>query len=271
MDLWLVQGERSDPLQCSPLGHFEFYGIHPRPAGDSCLSVTFCYNSNGIVEVEAMDITTGQALPYRLAPAQMSLEDIALNRVPMLIALVVDCSGSMYGTNINEARNAAHAFLGRAFAPRRSFAVVAFPGGLKTGLTEERNVLEAAIDSLTPIGSTPMHQGLATAREALRGKAGVQRVYLLLTDGHPDDPDATVAEATRIKRLGGRIITVGMGRLVQRDFLEGLCSSPGDYHHCGETDELEGAFLHLANSVAAPFSNLATEIAAASPSSPPRP
>jgi Mg-chelatase subunit ChlD len=177
----------------------------------------------------------------------------------------------MYGTNINEARNAAHAFLGRAFAPRRSFAVVAFPGGLKTGLTEERNVLEAAIDSLTPIGSTPMHQGLATAREALRGKAGVQRVYLLLTDGHPDDPDATVAEATRIKRLGGRIITVGMGRLVQRDFLEGLCSSPGDYHHCGETDELEGAFLHLANSVAAPFSNLATEIAAASPSSPPRP
>jgi molecular chaperone DnaK len=246
MDLWLVQGEETDPLQCSVLGHFEFYGIHPRAAGDSRLAVTFRYNSNGIVEVEAMDVTTGQTLAHRLATAQTSLEDIALNRVPMHLALIMDCSGSMYGTNIIEARKAARAFVGRTLAAQRSLAVVAFPGGLKSGLTDERLRIEAAIDSLTPIGSTPMHQGLATARDALKGKAGVQRVYLLLTDGHPDDPAATVAEATRIKRLGGRVITVGVGRQVQRDFLEALCSLPTDYHHCNESIELEGTFINLA-------------------------
>jgi molecular chaperone DnaK (HSP70) len=27
IDLWLVQGESDDPLECNVLGHFEFYGI----------------------------------------------------------------------------------------------------------------------------------------------------------------------------------------------------------------------------------------------------
>ena len=47
MDLWLVQGENDDPLECNVLGHFEFYGIPVRAAGKSRLSVTFRYNANG--------------------------------------------------------------------------------------------------------------------------------------------------------------------------------------------------------------------------------
>ena len=251
MDLWLVQGEESDPLACSVLGHFEFYGIPPRSAGETRLAVTYRYNSNGIVEVEAMDLTTGQTLAHRLATDNSNLEDIARNRVPMQIALVMDCSGSMYGTNIVEARKAARSFVQRAMKAGRSLAVVAFPGGLKTGLTEQVAQVASAIDALTPIGSTPMHVGLSQAREALKGKAGVQRVYVILTDGHPDDPTATAAEANRIKRLGGRVITVGVGKQVQREFLETLCSRPRDYHHCNESIELEGTFINLATELAA--------------------
>ncbi|MEE2752174.1 MAG: Hsp70 family protein, partial [Myxococcota bacterium] len=64
MDLWLVQGENDNPLECNVLGHFEFYGIPPRIGGESNLSVTFRYNANGIVEVEAMDLKSGQTLPH---------------------------------------------------------------------------------------------------------------------------------------------------------------------------------------------------------------
>ncbi len=246
MDLWLVQGEETDPLKCNVLGHFEFYGIPPRPSSESRLAVTYRYNANGIVEVEAMDLTSGQTLAHRLAAGQVTLDDIARNRVPMQIALIMDCSGSMYGTNMVEARKAASAFVDRTLEGGREIAVVAFPGGIKTRPTDQADRILAALDSLTPIGSTPMHQGLVQARDTLRGKAGVQRIFVVLTDGHPDDPDATAAEAHRIKRTGGRIIAIGVGRKVRRDFLTALCSNASDYHHCDESVELEGTFINLA-------------------------
>ena len=251
MDLWLVQGEHEDPLACNVLGHFEFYGIPARAGGETRLSVTYRYNANGIVEVEAMDLTTGQTLAHRLAAGHVTLEDIAKDRVPMQVALVMDCSGSMYGTNITEARRAAAAFVERTLQPNRQVAVVAFPGGLKTAPTGDAARVTAGLAALTPIGSTPMAKGLATAREALKSRAGVQRVFVILTDGHPDNPQATTAEAHRIKRMGGRVIAIGVGRQVQQEFLSGLCSNPSDYRHCNDSVELEGTFINLATELAA--------------------
>lgn len=246
MDLWLVQGENPDPLNCNVLGHFEFYGITPRPAGKTQLSVTYRYNANGIVEVEAMDLNTGQTLAHRLAQGGVSLEDLARNKVPMQIALLVDCSGSMYGNNIRDARAAAMAFIDRTLDSTRQLAVIAFPGGVRTPLTQDREVLKAAITGLSPIGSTPMAKGLAQAREALKGASGAQRIVVMLTDGHPDDPDATIAESQRIRRTGGRIVTIGVGRQVEQEFLTNLCSRVSDYHHCNQSVELEGTFINLA-------------------------
>lgn len=252
VDLWLVQGEKEDPLECNVLGHFEFYGISARPSGQTRLAVTYRYNANGIVEVEAMDLTSGQTLAHRLAAGNVTLEDVARNRVPLHVALVMDCSGSMYGTNIREARKAAKAFVARTLRTNRAIAVIAFPGGVKTDPTEDREQIERAIDTLSPIGSTPMHEGLAHAREVLKGKAGIQRVYMIMTDGHPDDPEATLAEAIRIKRMGGRVIAIGVGREVQQEFLRSLVSGPRDYRHCDESVELEGAFINLATELAEP-------------------
>jgi molecular chaperone DnaK len=246
MDLWLVQGENEDPLECNVLGHFEFYGIPPRPQGESRLAVTYRYNANGIVEVEAMDLRSGQTLAHRLAAGHITLEDLARNRIPMQMALVMDCSGSMYGQSIDDAKTAAASFVERSLQPSRQIALVAFPGGVMASPTGDLTRLSEAIHNLTPIGSTPMAQGLRDARDLLRPRAGVQRVFVVLTDGHPDDPDAVTAEIHRIRSTGGRVVTVGVGPQVQQEFLRGLASSPNDYHFCSESVELEGTFINLA-------------------------
>lgn len=75
-DLWLLQGEAPDPLACRTLGHFEFFGIPPRDAGAAPVSVTFRCNENGIVEVEAMDLGSGQTLPHRLGSSAASMVDV---------------------------------------------------------------------------------------------------------------------------------------------------------------------------------------------------
>jgi molecular chaperone DnaK len=252
MDLWLVQGEDQDPLKCSVLGHFEFYGIAPRPAGQARLAVTYRYNSNGIVEIEAMDLENGQILPYRSAGGHVTLEDLAHNRAPMQVALVMDCSGSMYGANIDNAKRAAIGFVQRTLqSPNRQVAVVAFPGGVKSTPTADIERLRWAIDALTPIGSTPMSEGLREAGGLLRPRPSVQRVFVVMTDGHPDDPDATVKRVHDLRVSGARIITVGVGNSVEREFLARLASGPNDYHHCNESLELEGTFINLATELSA--------------------
>jgi molecular chaperone DnaK (HSP70) len=248
MDLWLVQGESTAPLECNALGHFEFYGLPERPAGDTRLAVTFKYNENGIVEVECMDLNNGASLGHRLSKSAISLEDLARNNVPLHIALLLDCSGSMYGQSITEARRAAQSFISRTLDGKRTrkVSLVAFPGGLKTPATNNQNLVLDAISKLSPIGSTPMALGLAQARAALKQSTGAQKVFVVLTDGHPDDPDGAIEECHRIRRTGGRIIAVGVGRQVQQDYLRALCADASDYHHCDQAIDLEGTFINLA-------------------------
>ena len=62
---------------------------------------------------------------------------------------------------------------------------------------------------------------------------------------------ATLAEAYRIKRMGGRVLTIGVGRQVQQEFLEQVASGPRDYHYCNESVELEGTFINLATQILA--------------------
>ncbi len=252
MDLWLVQGENPDPMECNVLGHFEFYGIPPRPMGGTRLSVTYRYNVNGIVEVEAMDLNTGQTLAHRLSSGMLTLEDLVHNRIPMHVTLLLDCSGSMYGLKIKEARKAAGSFVERTLRPGRQVAVIAFPGGILTPPTGDPGRLAEAIANLTPIGSTPMSGALNAARRLVRPKAGIQRVFVVLTDGHPDNPHDTITEAHRIRNSGGRLITIGIGREVRQNFLRSLASSPTDFHFCDESVALEDTFINLATELAQP-------------------
>lgn len=164
----------------------------------------------------------------------------------MNVVLLVDCSGSMYGTNIQEARKAASSFAERAMGANRQLALVAFPGGVVCPLTGDVGRVNLAVQNLSPIGSTPMAEGLAAARDLTRSRAGVPRVFVILTDGHPDDPEAAMAEANRIRTSGGRIVTIGVGAQVRPDFLRGLASRPEDYHYCNESIELQGTFINLA-------------------------
>jgi molecular chaperone DnaK len=248
MDLWLVQGESTQPLECNALGHFEFFGLPARPAGETRLAVTFKYNENGIVEVECLDLNNGATLGHRLSKSGVTLDDLARNTVPLHIALLLDCSGSMYGQSISEARRAAQSFISRTLDGKqaRKVSLIAFPGGLKTPVTSNQEVVLDAISKLTPIGSTPMALGLAQARAALKQSTGAAKVYVVLTDGHPDDPEGAIEECHRIRRTGGRIITVGVGRQVKQDYLRGLCANAQDYHHCDQSIELEGTFINLA-------------------------
>lgn len=245
-DLWLVQGEDPDPMRCTVLGHFEFYGIPARPAGASNITVSFRYNDNGVVEVEAIDQATGQALPHRAATGGVRLVDVIENRAPMHVALVVDCSGSMYGRGVSDTREVAFQVAEKTLtAENREIGVISFPGGIRTALTPDIETVSAAIQSIAAMGPSSMSEGLSQARHLLRPQAGVGRTVVLVSDGIADDHEACIAEIHRLKATGCRVITMGIGPSVDEVFMASLASQRDDYYHGDRAFEFDGAFINL--------------------------
>jgi len=230
VDLWLVQGESDDPLQCTILGHFEFYGIQPRPAGQTRLSVTYRYDADAIVEVEAMDLATGQILPFRAAAGGPSLEDLASGRTPHQVMAVVDCSGSMYGAPLQEAKRALQDLSTKLLQrPLAELGVVAVPGGVRQLPTGDGKRLFRVLDELVAVGRTTLAQTLSMAEDAIAPSAGIARTILLISDGHFDDESTTATLLDRMRKAGATVVTLPVGASAKVDVLRSLASSE---RHC---------------------------------------
>lgn len=105
------------------------------------------------------------------------------------------------------------------------------------------------IGALVARGSTAMALGLLDAAELLRahGKADRQALTLLLTDGHPNDPEKTREAAELLKRQS-QLVCIGFGGAVSDEYLQSLASTPSDYYFIDSVNELPRLFedlLHL--------------------------
>jgi len=65
----VLQGEREMATDNKTMGRFELVGIQPAPRGGPQVEVTFDIDANGIVEVSAKDMASGQAQSIRITAA----------------------------------------------------------------------------------------------------------------------------------------------------------------------------------------------------------
>jgi len=65
----VLQGEREFAKENKSLGKFDLVGIPPAPRGVPQVEVTFSIDSNGIVNVTAVDMATGQSTGVQINPA----------------------------------------------------------------------------------------------------------------------------------------------------------------------------------------------------------
>ncbi len=68
VDLHVVQGERELVKDCRSLARFELRGIDPMPAGMPKIEMTFLIDANGILQVTARELRTGQAAAIDVRP-----------------------------------------------------------------------------------------------------------------------------------------------------------------------------------------------------------
>ena len=248
-DVIVLQGDMQDPRDCPVRDVYEIYDIPPRPAGETRLNVTFKYNASGVIDVEAEDVLSGRVLPKRKKVEDIDWESlVAPAPEPMDIALVIDCSGSMYGEKISDAKNAAVQFL-NDIDPSTHVGLVSFQSNahLRMQLTQDFIKLRRAIKSLDAGGGNSDEEAIALARDRVLVNSEKENVLVLLADGIPNDKRAMIQEAERTKQQGVQIIVIGVGGNVDSDLLKQVASTPEDYYFVEESVQLESTFTTIAS------------------------
>lgn len=150
------------------------------------------------------------------------------------VMLVLDHSTSMADPGkMHQLRRGAFKFFVEAV--RRHYAVGAVAFASKTQLLSPPGVdiprFWRRLQRLEPYGRTRMARPLKIAQRRLRFRRG-HRVIVLLTDGMPDDADATLAAARFIRDAGITLIPIGTGQ-ADEAFLRTLAGRPELAHVTG--------------------------------------
>jgi len=141
------------------------------------------------------------------------------------VYLIVDCSGSMAeGNKIEQAKKGAIGFAGEAQRKEYSVGLIQFASHAEHIFEPQNELtsLNASVERLSANGSTNMAAAIQMARNNLLDKAG-EKVICIVTDGMPDDKEATLAEANEARTQGIEIMTIGTDG-ADKDFLEELAT-----------------------------------------------
>jgi len=145
------------------------------------------------------------------------------------LAIVIDCSGSMQGNSIAQAKQALSGILS-ALHPRDRITIVAFGSTFKplsdqlltcteSNLARAR-AFAASLDA--DMGGTEIGGALKLAFAAVSPSEHAD--LFVITDGEVSDWESVVAQA---KGYGRRVFTVGVGNAVSEAFVRGLASATG--------------------------------------------
>lgn len=136
--------------------------------------------------------------------------------------LLVDCSSSMAGFNISQAKEGALAFAEKAVKQHYLVGLIRFADSAEI-LSQPQDglaVLGSRLHRLDASGGTNMSDALDLATRELIAISGV-RAIVIATDGAPNSKESTITAAKRAKAAGIDIIAIGTED-ADHDFLSTL-------------------------------------------------
>ena len=169
------------------------------------------------------------------------------------VAIVIDRSGSMGGSNIEEAKAGARTLVDSLNNTDQS-AYVSFADSatLDQELTTNKTAVKEAINATVADDGTNMAPGVETARQELlngnNARPGAQKVMVVLGDG---DVNTDGADA---KADGIRIISIALAGADQE--MEDLASSEDDYYESPTASDLQQVFQDISGTICQSVSSL---------------
>ena len=210
-------------------------------------------NSLGLradLEREALP-PSGGAVHLRLSLKSADGADLA--RPDLAVTLVLDVSGSMSGSAIENARVAAHKLVDR-LAPGDRFSLVTFSSDAKVlvpigQVGPRRGFIHTAIDGIGVDGGTNISEGLRLGYEQTRNPAipaDAVRCVMLLSDGHAN---AGVTSSSALARMaldafqdGIQTSSFGLGEGFDGPLMSSIAGDgAGGYYYLRDSEQIAPA------------------------------
>ena len=163
----------------------------------------------------------------------------------LAIALVIDKSGSMGGTKIEMAKEAARSTV-EVLSGRDQVAVIAFDGSATVicpmTSAAARSTVEGRIASLAAGGGTSIYPAMVEANDQLVSAAAKLKHVILLTDGH-SAPGDFVGITQQMTTSQITVSTVGVGGGADHALLEEIANTGnGRYYACEDAESIPQIF-----------------------------
>ncbi|MBN2471405.1 MAG: VWA domain-containing protein, partial [Anaerolineae bacterium] len=221
------------------------------------IDVTYAYDRNGVVQVSAVERSTGRPLTLAVEPLPADVparfllppQDVVISR-HLTLYMAFDLSGSMTGYPLREAKKAAHGFLSQIDLASASIGLIEFSDRVQTTVRASQNaaLISKGIErmSIGRTGWTNQGHPFDEIHSLLRDVEG-SRYALVLADGVWSHQQRAITAAKRCHAAGIEIVAVGFGR-ADKSFLQAVSSS--DQH----------SFFTDLNALTETFSTIAREL-----------
>ncbi len=174
------------------------------------------------------------------------------HRTPLNLSVVLDRSGSMSGSKIEKARQAAMGLVDQ-LGPDDIFSLVTYSTDATVEIhaqkVEDKQALKSRIARVQAGGNTALHAGVSLGAKEVQNRYDSRQInrVILLSDGLANVGPSSTEDLKRLGRdLAGRgvaVTTIGVGDDYNEDLMAGLAeSSDANYYYVKDTEKLPQIF-----------------------------
>jgi len=255
MDVYVLQGESTEPRDCTLLYLYTVSGFVSRKKTD--FELFYTYNQDGVVEV-TIKAKDGSNLTVAKSIVNESINEV-INRLLLEkeqrrlkaaqgeIMCIVDTSGSMYGSPLDLAKKALKDFVNELDLSRFSVSIVSF-NDVSTALCQnEKNkgTINNAISSLAISGGTSATPLKSYGQQF--STRDTNRIIVVMTDGAWSYQATEKIVAQNLKNDDVIIYAIGFGD-ADASFLNEIASEKGAKKV--DLSKLSQTLLEIAGSIA---------------------
>ena len=175
------------------------------------------------------------------------------------IVLVLDTSGSMSGTPMEETKNAATKFIDTVLEEDASIGIVTYEDSSEqlSDFSADKNHLTEIVANISGGGGTNIESGLAEAQSMLDSSNAKKKIIVLMSDGEPNrgkEGEELIAYANGIKSNDILIYTLGFfenmgGNKSSAQYLMEHLASDGCHYEVATADDLVFFFEDMADQI----------------------
>ena len=199
-----------DKEDCESIEEHEYYGffildnIQKAKSGVPKIQVTFDFDSSEQLTVTATDLMTQSTNTIKVDRSIMQENNAGHTRgKPMAIDLLIDCSGSMRGEPMTDAKNACRKMVSQIVdlsVNEVGITTFAYASENICDLTSDKKTLLSSIDNMTAWVSTRMMQGIESSYQKVLFSKKTDKIILMMTDGSPDSGDHSEVIAEKMRK-----------------------------------------------------------------------